>query len=479
MLKNNRILLIAISLIYILLGVICLNYPYFWDNIHQTSREAHWFFENGFGHLFMPKYSVSNAEYAATGYHPPLMAIMTALLWRIFGCHLWVSHLFSMFWAVILIYNVLKLSDIFFDKKLSVLVSTVILVESTLLTQFAIASPDFILVTALVLSLRGILEKKSLLMFIGLFFLFGINMRGVFAGMVLFFSFVYYFFLTEKSRSFSMLISRFLPFLLVFVFIGAYYAAYFIVNGWFFGQADQGGHYSRPENVGFVIKHLAELGLRMLENGRFVVYITLSISIILVVLRKRTLDAKTKMLLVFFAGLFLLYLLFVFITRMPFASRYFLPLNVVATLVVFILLRNFSVKEFSVKWFVVVCLVFELTGNFWIYPEAIAKSWDGTLAHLSYYPLRKECFDYIDQNNIPYDSISAGFCLYGQRKMAELTDNNGNIGSEPNRPYFIYSNISNVPDEWLVQLKNHAEWKLEKEFTRYPVTIILYKRCER
>ena len=84
-LLNKSYIFFLISVIaYSLLTFICMNNGYFWDNIQQISKEAHWFYFTDFSSLLMPAQN-SGAEIIATGYHPPLMGIMTAVLWKIFG----------------------------------------------------------------------------------------------------------------------------------------------------------------------------------------------------------------------------------------------------------------------------------------------------------------------------------------------------------------------------------------------------------
>jgi hypothetical protein len=123
-----------------------------------------------------------------------------------------------------------------------------------------------------------------------------------------------------------------------------------------------------------------------------------------------------------------------------------------------------------------VILAFELTGNFCIYPGKTAKSWDSTLAHLPYYQLREECFNYIDKNNLNYADISAGFCLYGNRKYIELKTAGKTVGTNQNSRYFIYSNISNLEDNFVCELEDTKLWRPVKIFEKGFVKIIIYQR---
>jgi len=472
--KTNAIFQFSVVIIYALLTAICINHCYFWDNIQQISKEAHWFYLTDFQQLLMPSQN-SGAEIIATGYHPPLMGIMTAALWKVFGYKLWVSHVFIFCWALILIFNIWKIVKRLFPDKMAGWVLLICLSESTLLTQFSIASPDFILFTAFIISLRAILEHKSWLLSVGVFFLCCINMRGIFVGGILLLTHIYYIYLQTTARvNVRSIIKIFTPYLPTFFILSVYFTYYIMVNGWFFSNSSENSHYSMPGGVIRIMKHLAEFGLRSIENGRIIIWF-IGVYVAYMTLRtKAKLNTEYKTLLLFFILLNGLYLLFVFITQMPFSGRYFMPQFFLLTLLSLSGFKNF-VSEKRMRIMLIVVLCFELTGNFWIYPERIAKSWDCTLAHLPYYDLREECFNYIDQQKLDYNHISAGFCLYGNRGFTELKNEGKRVGADTNCQYFIYSNISNVEDSFADDLKNQTHWTPVKVFEKGLVHIIMYK----
>ena len=471
--KSNIIFLIIILSVYVLLTIISLNNCFFWDNIQQISKEAHWYYMTDFKSLLIP--TDSGNEILATGYHPPLMGIMTAALWKVFGYKLWVSHVFIFLWAIILIYNVWKLVQSLFPENYVGWVLIILLIESSLLSQFAIGSPDFILFTAFVISLRALLENKTWILSIGLFFLCCINMRGIFVGTILLFVHFYFVYSQkEKKSDFHSLIKFSLPYLPTFILLTAYYIYYFSTNGWFFNGSANTVHYTIPQGTSRIIKHFAEFGLRSVENGRFIIWLT-GIYIAFVTFRsKLKLSIKEKSLLLFLILLLGLYILFIFITQMPFSSRYFMPQFFLLSILTLLGIIKFLDKR-KIKLVFLIFIFFELTGNLWIYPEQIAKSWDSTLAHIPFYELRKDCFNYIDSENLNYNDISGGFCLYGKRDYVELNKDEKVIGNNNNSKYFIYSNISNVTDSMSVALHNRSNWTPIKSFVRWPVFITIYR----
>ena len=472
-LNKSQIILLLITIGYVVLTILTANNCYIGDNIQQISKEAHWFYQTNFSSLLMPAQD-SGSQIVATGYHPPLMGFMTAILWKVFGYQLWVSHVFALIWALILIFNVWKLINLFIPEKFAVWAFLVVMLEPTILTQFSIASPDFILFTAFIVSLRAVFEKKSWLLVVGLFFLCGINMRGIFVGAILFISHCYFVYLQDKKLGIRSLLNIILPYLPILILLAVYFIYYFTQRGWFFTNTNGSDHYTMPAGVSRIIRHLAEFGLRTVENGRILIWLLGFYVTFKVLKSKSSLSIQTKTLLLFWALLTALYLLFVGITQMPFSARYFMPQYFLLTMLVMIGLT--TIVEFKRNTLVfILILIFELTGNCWIYPEMIAKSWDCTMAHLPYYEVRKECFNYIDQQKLDYNEISAGFSLYGDRKFAELKNSGKAIDNEPNKKYFIYSNISNVEDSLVYALKNKTQWEPVKRFEKGVIFIQIYR----
>lgn len=470
---KNNIPLLLVSIVYIALTALCLNNFYFWDNIQQISKEAHWFYISNFKSLFITPQN--NAyDITATGYHPPLMGIMTALLWKVVGYKLWISHIFVFVWAIVLIYNLKRVLSFIFDDKYINWILAIILLESALLSQFAIASPDFILFTAFIVSLRAIIERKNILLTIGIFFLCCINMRGLFVGTILFIAHNYYNWqINEKRYKLKTLFQTLLPYIPTILLLMAYYSAYFIINGWFFKDSANSGHYALPSNMGQVIRHFAEFALRSIENGRIIIWVLGIFTAIKLFKTRPNLSPILKTFLLIFFFLTGIYVIFIFISQMPFSTRYFMPQFFLLTVIA--LFGTIKYLKNRIKLVFAIVLIFELTGHFWIYPRTVAKSWDCTLAHLPFYNLRNECFEFIDTMELDYNDISAGFCLYGKRRYIELKNDDREISSGSDRKYFIYSNISNIEDDLGIELMYQNKWTLIKEFKEGFVCIELYE----
>jgi len=118
-----------------------------------------------------------------------------------------------------------------------------------------------------------------------------------------------------------------------------------------------------------------------------------------------------------------------------------------------------------------------ISGNFWIYPDQIAKGWDSTLAHLPWYKIRSEMIQYIENEKIPFDQVGTDF---PNTATFENIDLNGRNVSFPEKnmqtnPYIFYSNIFNgFSDQELNDLK--TKWIVVKDIERCGVKGVLYKR---
>ena len=161
---------------------------------------------------------------------------------------------------------------------------------------------------------------------------------------------------------------------------------------------------------------------------------------------------------------------------MPFSARYFMPHFFLLTIFCCWGIIHFY-KNQVVYTLLILIVILQATGHFWIYPDKIAKSWDCTLSHIPYYELRKTCFRYIDENGINYDNISAGFCFYGDRGYAELNNFGKTVIAGRDREYFIYSNIS-AEDADIEEVENSNSWTEVKRFEKGKVFVVLLKRKE-
>ncbi len=479
-LSPAQLSLFIVVLIYGVLFLFSSEYVYFWDNIQQTSKEAYWFYNNNFSSLLLPDFS-DGSEIVGTGYHPPLMGIITALLWNIFGMHLWVSHFFIVLWAFVLAWQTYKLMQILFPENIAAFVLPLLLLDSTVLAQIAMASPDIVLLTALVASIRYIMKGNKWLLAISLLFLVLINGRGMFTGAFVFIFYLFFLFIVQSEKiTLKKLADSLLPFLPAFLMMVAYLVYYFIHRGWFFSNPDSpwAEGWLPPTGIKSIAKNILAFFLRLAENGRVFIYATGLFALYKLWKSgklKKQLHSINGALLLFVFLLFALFFYFAVTTRIVIVSRYYMGLFLVFSIVTFrILAMLFTAR--LVKKIAIVSLVFLLSGNFWIYPDKISKAWDATLAHLPWYELRKNCFEYMHDNHFDFSKVSGGFCLSGNQRYIDLKNRDLHISNNTNEQFFIYSNISNLDDEFIEELQFSGKWKEIKTFKKGFVEIVIFEK---
>ena len=118
-----------------------------------------------------------------------------------------------------------------------------------------------------------------------------------------------------------------------------------------------------------------------------------------------------------------------------------------------------------------------ISGNFWIYPDKIAKGWDATIAHIPYYQLRKKMMNYIENKGISFNDVGSEVPNTAAIKYIDLSNDDRQFplkDFETHR-YIFYSNIYNMfTDEEIDELKN--SWIVEKEYKCLQVYVRLYKK---
>ena len=478
--KAKRIVSLSlILLIYSFIIILSINRCYFWDNVQFTSKEAHWYYNNNFSSLLLPGFS-ENSEIVGSGCHPPLIGIMTAVLWKVFGKHLWVSHVFIGLWALVLVYNSWKLLKIIIPDGIAIFVLPVLLLDSTILSQIFIASPDIVLLASFVTAVRTVIERKRWLLTVALIFLLQINGRGAAAGGVLFLFYIIHEVVSRYKRlTVRLIIDCIIPFIPALVLASFYYVSYILKYGWIFNNPDSPwiSGWQKPEGFLQILKNLASFILRLGENGRFIVYILVISTFLILKKRKlnRTIFKSLDLSLVWlFSLLFLFFFYFVVTTTSAMTSRYYMGMFFILNILLFRMLPE-VMSAGKIKIVSIIIIVFLLTGNFWTYPDKISKAWDASLAHLPYYSLRSECLNYLEINGFDFNKVSGGFCFKGNQKYVDLEDRELYISDMTDNQYFIYSNIANLDDELINELTESGKWEKIKTFKKGSVFVTIYK----
>jgi hypothetical protein len=461
--------LIPFYLFFLFLTLAASGNFFFWDTVQLASKHAQWYFDNNFDHFLLPD-SIDSG-------HIPSFGLLLAMVWKIFNKSLLVSHLFMLPFLLGIVYQAYQIISYFFSRKHVFYVLILFLLDPTLLSQSILVSPDIVLIFFFLFSLNMILHNNRKWLLPGMAGLALISMRGMILVLVLLVFDLYVNLKKCKGNHWLFKI-----FICMQVYIPAmmvtlgYLTYHYLAKGWI------GYHDSSPwalsfEKVGFTgfLFNIGILSWRLIDFGRIILWLVF-VGLIIANNKKIKFTNQLNMLIVLLMALMILLPFSMLLHKHLLAHRYLLPIYLMfALLVCYIVFEQIDNPKLRKALFIIMTLGL-ITGNFWVYPDNIAKGWDATLAHVPYYSLRNKMIDYIDQRGIPYREIGTAFPNISSFKYIDLTDNPQAFVEKDlsGNKYIFYSNIMNdFTDKELCKL--HNEWIVEKEFRSMQVYVILYR----
>jgi hypothetical protein len=444
---------------------------FFWDTILLSSKYAHWFIQTNFQSFILP------ADLDAI--HPPTFGLYLALVWKCFGKSLLVSHLAMLPFLFGIVWQLYLLCSYFFKKKYLFAVILLVLADTTFLGQSTLVSPDIALVFFFLLCLNSIIYIRKLLLIFGLICLSFISVRGMFAVLVIF---CYDIWINSPSFSVKTIlktgISKIIYYIPAALLAGIYLICHYRALGYIvpIKSTNWSGHYDAV-GINGILYNIGILGWRMIDFGRIFIYLFLAAFIINYFRKRFVADQKLKLLIVFFVLFILINSPYLLFFKQPILHRYLMVAHIFSSMIlVYILFESGLYRKLS-RMVYIIALAGLITGNFWIYPDNIAKGWDSTLAHLPWYKIRSEMIVYIENEKIPFDQVGTEFPNTATFENIELNGQNVSFSEKDmqTNPYIFYSNIFNdFSDLELNDLKN--KWIVVKDIERCGVKGILYKR---
>ncbi|MEZ5059739.1 MAG: hypothetical protein R2879_22120 [Saprospiraceae bacterium] len=202
--RLTTILFGIIILIQLMVSLYFLDVPFFWDSVQLASKQAHFFYENGYQSFILPKEIDSG--------HPPFFGVLLSLAWSIFGKSMVVSHLIILPFVIGSLFLAFQLGKSYLENEIRALFFPLLLLTDPVLgSQSIMVSPDVILVFGFLLTWLGIRKRKSLLIITGVILLGLISMRGMMCAAGLFFFSLFPNF--QSFPSLKTLFKKVLPFL--------------------------------------------------------------------------------------------------------------------------------------------------------------------------------------------------------------------------------------------------------------------------
>jgi len=162
----------GLFLLALVVVMVTRRYPFYWDNIVQLSVPANWFYEHGFGTLFLP-------DEISTG-HPPFVGMYLALLWKVFGRSLLISHLamlpfvFGLLWQLHEFIRNIGVKE----QALTVILLGFVVLDATFLAQLSLITFDIIHLFLFFLGVNAIITRQNKLLAIAFAFLTIVSLRA-------------------------------------------------------------------------------------------------------------------------------------------------------------------------------------------------------------------------------------------------------------------------------------------------------------
>lgn len=445
---------------------------FFWDTIQLASGHGSYYYNNNFSKLLLPVELDSG--------HIPAFGMYIALIWKIFGKSVAVSHLAMLPFAFGIVWQLNNLCKRFIQEKYVGLALILIFFDASLMSQITLVSPDVPLVFFFLWALNSVFNNKKTFIVISVFCLFLTSMRGMMLSVCLVFLDVYvnYGFKKNIPKDYVVSLLRrsmlYFPALLIFIAFSIYH---YKATGWIGYHKDSpwADCFEKTDFKGF-IRNIFFLGWRLIDFGRIGIWTVF----ILLFVKYKTLifkDKKNHELYFFFIIIIILLPLNMLWAKNLMGHRYLIPIYLsFSLLTASIVFSNFVSTKFRFV-LILIWVVVSLTGNLWIYPDKISKGWDSTLAHLPYYKLRLSAIDYIESNNINFEDVDSFFPNYYTLEEIDLKNDkrhfeNYTIGN--NSKYIFYSNIFNVDDDVYDYMMK--TYKPIKRFENNRIYIVLLKK---
>lgn len=444
-----------------LLALIIVSYsctfPFFWDTIQLGSQHANWFYTQGFNNL-LPDNLDSG--------HCPVFGYYLALGWMLFGKSLVVSHFLMLPFLLCIFYYSHKVGSHLSDSKFGIYFTILLLCNPYFLGQAVLVSPDLALLAFFLICIDANLRSSNWQLLVGSLGLSLISQRGLMIVIALGAWLVLDQFLSERK----FLAKSIYPILPGIILALSYQLIHYLSKGWV-GYHDASPWVESFRSVDSLKSVFRNAGIflwRLIDHGNFVIWLGL----LAIVARGRLRDSRVLPVIIVVTFLFGI----ITIPKVGLLNhRYFLPIVIGATIVLLELMYNSTIR--FKKYFILLIGIILLSGNYWRYPEGVARGWDTTIAHVPYYNLLDEALDFINTNQIDIDDVGAAFPL--KNKLSDIYLNVDSSSFKQfdldNDDYILYSDVMNdFQSEHVFELGNL--WKPIFTKEKGHICIILFER---
>jgi hypothetical protein len=463
--KKNKI--IVFSILSILIFWYAYDIGMFWDNVLFVSQSGNYLYNHSIFNWFVPN--------SLDAGHPPTLGFLSAIFWKIFGHHLWVSHLLMIPFTIGFFYQLFKFI-LFYTKSnvVSVFGFLLIIVDPTLSTQLVLVNPEIILLFFFFLAINSILNKQIYMKIIALFFLSILSLRSMMlCGGIFLFEVLNQIYINKKKIKSFFSIKFILSYLIGSLPAVLYLVWHYINKGWLFSfpESTWADHRHFVSLKGFFVNVIYMLH-RYSDFGRLFIYLFLIFCIIK--FKKKLFNNEIKQLVLLTLTSVLILMIVSLMSTNPFAHRYFIASYIVLNFLSFLILIKFFRRKQLVYTLLFLLLV---TGNLWIYPREISQGWDASLAHLPYYKLRTKAIAFLDKNKININDVATFFPNLTTIDNIDLNNDLRTFSAfNGKNKYIFFSNVFNLSDHEYEKIDN--DYIIIKQLRKNSIYIYIYKLKE-
>ncbi len=448
-----------------------LDHIFFWDTVQLGAKHGTFYFENDLKIQFLPNEIDSG--------HIPTFGYLLALLWTVFGKSLWISHLLVLPFAVGITWQLYSITTYFFNKNNIKWVMLIVLLDTTILSQISLVSPDVPLLFFFLFAVNSILNKKHWLIAVAFSGLFLISLRGMILTVPLFlFEVIWFWNSTQIKNKLLYLVKTGIPYIPAAIIFVSFSYFHYQDKGWIgYHENSPWAVFFEKESAKGMLKNSLIYGWRIIDFGRIFVWLVAVSTFIIVGFKAVVTNPKFKQV----SLLFVLIIGFLSIPAILYVDlkghRYFMPVYIAFSLVSLYLLLEINQ---NLKWRrsgILILTVGLMSGSFWVYPRNVSQGWDSTLGHWPYYQLRSKMIQFMDQNGIEKEQVGFDFPGAYPQKFLHLSEDTWsfpevNMGEQE---YVLYSNVVN---EFLdAELKElDTKWEVVHRENSLTVEFVLYKR---
>jgi hypothetical protein len=370
-LLSSRHFSLVILALQCALWFIVKNDPFFGDAIASTSRAANYIYNHNLGTIFYPL--------RADPGHPTFYAYGLALVWKLFGRTLWVSHLYSCLWSIVLVFAFRKIAKFLLPLPKANIATLLVLIFPTYLSQSAMMLNTVALMSFFLFGVYGVLtQNKWLIMLAGVLMTIT-HLQSAFLLLSLAsFDLYRHVFLLRAESLLTWLRERFWVYTLPVLVFGSWLWLHKQHTGWVLVSPQ----YADVQELNTITEYIKALGLifwRLIDFGLFPFYLVLT----LVYMKHKVLRKELLQWVFLLAPCCLAMAIFL---NHTIGHRYFMAFGMLSVIVAILYVDHFSILG---KRVIYTCFVLGLFGgNFLYYPGKILG--DATLAYRNYFAIENQ-----------------------------------------------------------------------------------------